>query len=194
MTEPSTNGGGSEDVPRYDIGARDGGMVPHHKGDWVTLEDHLRIVTALREALAAVTGERDTQYRVAQGFCQDVANHARLWEEAKAERNAAENDRDQARQDLERVGRERDVMIGECQTAHGLYEKCRDERDALRGEVEATKEDLRVLHNLLVTKSKEMDHLGHAVPAGYLLGAAKCLRDIAKIEATPDQASGGGKQ
>lgn len=111
-------------IQRYDIheewSASDGAckddlctvtMKERETGDWVKHDDHSHLLATLQAELAEVRGladqyreERDSQSRVAQGFCQDVANHEHLWNEAKAERDQAlaklaevERDHDESR-------------------------------------------------------------------------------------------------
>ncbi len=124
MTEPSTNGGGIRrmDVkPAYDAVGRyciqtdesPTGMFVYHS-------DAERVITALREALAAVTGERDEALR---------------WKALAMEEEAqARMDRDQARQDLERVTKERDHAISQRESAFLAEDRANSECSELMAE------------------------------------------------------------
>ncbi len=124
MTEPSTNGGGISCKSCGGNGGSsinaDGLVSPTECGDCGTMANFLpwhcisrmkdprdTELTALRDALTAVTKEKDEQARWAMDCVHEGMK-------ARKERDAAYNDlrvagydRDQARQDLERVGRER---------------------------------------------------------------------------------------
>lgn len=189
---------------RYDIGARDGGMVPHPAGEWVTLEDHGRIVTAQREALAAQAKEVDRLrsevelWKGAHGrqtmatFDAMVAERdevrARLASslDGIAGRDASilvlESQRDQARQDLERVKADRDRAITDWARADHQRDEAIAERDALRGEVGKARDLAGQSFQCFQEKrlSEGMVHLASAV-------------EVLSALASTDQASGGGK-
>lgn len=80
----------------------------------------LGLIDAFQSA-EKVREERDSQFRAAAGFCQDAANHLRLWTETKKER-------DQAR------------AAGEAETE--LLIAARQENERLKALLKEAREDL----------------------------------------------------
>ncbi len=180
MTEPSTNGGGirryrvfsttpNEAVIASEVGAEespDGAMCYYSDVERVVAhltalqgaqemvcnqrDDLFRELTALREALAAVTRERDearAKLRDSEKAEGEAIASANMFMDRESDAvTDLRNDRDQARQDLERVKAELAKseadgleMAGDYRELSMELDGAVAERDALRGEAEAVK-------------------------------------------------------
>lgn len=174
-----------------------------HQTSWVAERDHLRAQLAEAEqwrsqhgnAYQQVVDERDEHVRYRRLHEKQIES---MISQARADAHdlhCVRTERDALRGQLAEAIKERGVQVSECQTAHGLYEKARDERDAAQARVGVVEGLLREGSLYL----KDIDNEPMENDDGYVLPAFKAaflcdLRDridAALAGGTAISASGG---